>query len=173
MTAELDAVLATRIRDIADFPKPGVGFKDITPLLGDPDAFRSSSRRSGRRRSRPGRHVVVDKVAGMEARGFILAAPVALALGVGFVPVRKAGKLPFDTHSVDYELEYGAETLQMHTDAVAAGGARAARRRRARDRRHRPRGGRAGRPLRRQVHAVAVLLELSFLTVARRSATRP
>lgn len=163
MTAALEDVLATRIRDIADFPKPGVGFKDITPLLGDPEAFGvvvDALAAAGRDEDG---NVVVDKVAGMEARGFILAAPVALALGVGFVPVRKAGKLPFTTHAVDYQLEYASETLEMHTDAIvdgeqvlliddvlATGGtARAAAELVARC------GG--------KVHAVAVLLELSFL----------
>ena len=117
----LSALIASRIRDIADFPKPGVGFKDITPLLDDHHAFTSvveALAASGRDEDGA---VVVDKVIGMEARGFILAAPVALALGVGFVPVRKPGKLPWRTRAVSYELEYGQETLEMHTDALQPG----------------------------------------------------
>ena len=92
--------------------------------------------------------VVVDKVVGMEARGFILAAPVALALGAGFVPVRKAGKLPRETHAVSYALEYGEATLEMHRDAIAPGRPGAARRRRARHRRHRQGDPRARRAVR-------------------------
>ncbi|WP_139978677.1 adenine phosphoribosyltransferase [Nocardioides litoris] len=112
--------LATLVPDVADFPEPGIVFKDITPLLADPaglravvDALAEVGRRDG--------EVVVDKVVGMEARGFILAAPVALALGVGFVPVRKAGKLPRETHAVSYALEYGEATLELHRDAIAPG----------------------------------------------------
>ena len=118
---DLAALVDSRIRDVADFPKPGVVFKDITPLLADHDVFTavvSALADAGRDASGS---PVVDKVVGMEARGFILAAPVALALGVGFVPVRKPGKLPWRTHGVGYELEYGQETLEMHTDAVTAG----------------------------------------------------
>ena len=113
------------IRDVADFPSPGVLFKDITPLLADHTAFTevveglAAAGRSGAGQG-PG-DVVVDKVIGMEARGFILAAPVALALGVGFVPVRKAGKLPGATHAVSYALEYGEATLELHRDAIAPG----------------------------------------------------
>ncbi len=122
MTAEaLDALIASRIRDIPDFPKPGVTFKDITPLLDDHTAFTAvvdALAAAGRDESG---EVVVDKVIGMEARGFILAAPVALALGVGFIPVRKPGKLPWSTRSVTYDLEYGTETLEMHTDALKPG----------------------------------------------------
>ena len=99
----------------------------------------------------------------MEARGFILGAPVALALGVGFVPVRKAGKLPRATHAVSYALEYGEATLEIHQDAIAPGRAGAARRRRAGHRRHRRGHPAAGRALRADVHGVAVLMELSFL----------
>jgi adenine phosphoribosyltransferase len=109
------------IRDVPDFPTPGVVFKDITPLLADHDGFSAVIdvlARAGR--DRDGR-VVVDKVVGMEARGFILAAPVALALGAGFVPVRKAGKLPADTHAVGYALEYGEATLELHRDAIRPG----------------------------------------------------
>jgi adenine phosphoribosyltransferase len=117
----LRAHLDELIRDIPDFPQPGVVFKDITPLLADHDGFSAVIdvlARSGRDADG---NVVVDKVVGMEARGFILAAPVALALGAGFVPVRKAGKLPADTHAVGYDLEYGSATLELHRDSIAPG----------------------------------------------------
>ncbi|MEO7352343.1 MAG: adenine phosphoribosyltransferase [Marmoricola sp.] len=117
----MSALIESLIRDVEDFPKPGVTFKDITPLLDDHGAFTAvvaALAAAGRDASGA---VVVDKVVGMEARGFILAAPVALALGVGFIPVRKPGKLPWTTRSVAYELEYGEEILEMHTDALAAG----------------------------------------------------
>ena len=117
----VSAQIAALIRDIPDFPKPGVTFKDITPLLDDHTTFTAVVRALADAGRDAGGAVVVDKVVGMEARGFILAAPVALALGVGFVPVRKPGKLPWDTRAVSYELEYGEETLEMHTDALAPG----------------------------------------------------
>lgn len=109
------------IEDVRDFPEPGILFKDITPLLADHTAFTeviealASAGRNGS--GAP----VVDKVLGMESRGFILGAPVALALGVGFVPVRKAGKLPRETHAVSYSLEYGEATLEVHRDALRPG----------------------------------------------------
>jgi adenine phosphoribosyltransferase len=109
------------VLDVPDFPEPGIVFKDVTPLLADHAAFTSvieALAAAGRDES--GR-VVVDKVVGMEARGFIFAAPVALALGTGFVPVRKSGKLPRETHAVSYALEYGEATLEMHRDALAPG----------------------------------------------------
>ena len=116
MTAEA-GWLKDHIRDIPDFPRPGVAFKDITPLLGDVDAFRFvvdalTDHFSGQR---------VDKVLGMEARGFIVAAPVAYRLGAGFVPVRKAGKLPWQVEKQEYVLEYGTDLLEVHSDAVAPG----------------------------------------------------
>ncbi len=120
MPAPLDALLDGLIRDIPDYPKPGVVFKDITPLLGDRTAFAACVDAL----AAAGREVVdgpIDKVVGIEARGFILAAPVALALGTGFVPVRKAGKLPHQTHTVSYELEYGDATLEVHRDAFLSG----------------------------------------------------
>ena len=117
----LSELIAARVRDVPDFPKPGVMFKDITPLLDDHAAFTSVVEALAAAGRDDDGDVVVDKVVGMEARGFILAAPVALALGVGFVPVRKPGKLPSETRAVNYELEYGEETLEMHTDALAAG----------------------------------------------------
>jgi adenine phosphoribosyltransferase len=109
------------IHDVPDFPKPGVLFKDIPPLLADPAALRAvvlDLARAGRDESGA---VAVDKVVGLEARGFIFGAPVALDLERGFVPVRKAGKLPRETWSVSYDLEYGSETLEMHTNAIAPG----------------------------------------------------
>ena len=118
---ELTRQLDLLIRDIPDFPKPGVVFKDITPLLADHDGFTAVVRALAQAGRDADGNVVVDKVVGMEARGFILAAPVALALGAGFVPVRKAGKLPGPTHAVEYSLEYGEATLDMHRDAIAAG----------------------------------------------------
>ena len=109
--------LASKIRDIPDFPKPGIQFKDITTLLKDGAAFRAAIdgllERIGPRK--------IDVVVGMESRGFIFAAPIAYKLGVGFVPVRKLGKLPADVVSVEYELEYGSATLEMHKDAMAPG----------------------------------------------------
>lgn len=105
--------------DVPDWPTPGVTFKDITPVLADHDAFTATvAALAG-----PGRDGTrtVDKVVGMEARGFILAAPVALELGAGFIPVRKAGKLPRATHAVSYTLEYGDATLELHEDAIAPG----------------------------------------------------
>ena len=120
-TGSLSELIAARVRDVPDFPKPGVMFKDITPLLDDHAAFTSVVEALAAAGRDDDGDVVVDKVVGMEARGFILAAPVALALGVGFVPVRKPGKLPWETRAVSYELEYGEETLEMHTDALAAG----------------------------------------------------
>lgn len=109
--------LKNHIRSIKDFPKPGIMFRDITPLLSHPQAFSESIQRivDHFRNSR------INVVAAAEARGFIFAAPVALALNAAFVPVRKPGKLPFDTHAFHYELEYGKDTLEMHTDAVKAG----------------------------------------------------
>lgn len=108
------------IIDVPEWPEPGVLFKDITPVLADHTAFTATVHAlaaMGREGGRP----VVDKVVGMEARGFILAAPVALELGAGFVPVRKAGKLPRETHAVSYDLEYGSATLELHRDAIAPG----------------------------------------------------
>jgi adenine phosphoribosyltransferase len=120
-TAAAREALERLVLDVPDFPEPGVVFKDITPLLADHTAFGTvveGLAAAGRDASGA---PAVDKVVGMEARGFILAAPVALALGTGFVPVRKAGKLPGATHEVSYQLEYGAATLEIHRDGVAPG----------------------------------------------------
>lgn len=111
----------TLVRDVPDYPEPGVLFKDITPVLADHSAFTEVVDALAAAGRDAAGNVVVDKVVGMEARGFILAAPVALALGVGFVPVRKPGKLPRERHSVSYALEYGKSTLEMHVDAIDAG----------------------------------------------------
>ena len=105
------------IRDIPDFPKPGILFRDITPLLGDAAALRESVRRL----ADPYREQGIEQVVAAEARGFIFAAPMAIELGAGFVPVRKPGKLPFSRHSFKYDLEYGSDTLEMHVDGVRSG----------------------------------------------------
>lgn len=105
------------IRNIPDFPKPGIQFKDITPLLAAPDAFREAVRRM----ADPFRDKSIDVIVAAEARGFIFAAPLALELNAGFVPIRKPGKLPHDTHAFHYELEYGTDTLEMHIDGVTDG----------------------------------------------------
>ena len=109
--------LKARIRTVSDWPEPGVQFRDITPLLQDPKAFRLLVDAFVLRYM----DADIDVVAGIDARGFILGAVVAHQLGVGFVPVRKKGKLPFTTIAEDYELEYGNATVELHTDAVAAG----------------------------------------------------
>lgn len=118
MSAEPDyAVLRDLVREVPDFPQPGVGFKDITPLLADPGALALAvdSMAAGFREEK------IDKVVGVEARGFVLGAPVALALDAGFVPVRKVGKLPAATVAREYALEYGTDHLEVHADAVAPG----------------------------------------------------
>ncbi|MEU1280415.1 adenine phosphoribosyltransferase [Streptomyces sp. NPDC005805] len=110
-------LLLSRIRDVADYPKPGVMFKDITPLLADPVAFTALTR------ALTGiceRHSAT-KIVGLEARGFILAAPVAVRAGIGFVPVRKAGKLPGATLAQAYELEYGTAEIEVHAEDLNAG----------------------------------------------------
>jgi adenine phosphoribosyltransferase len=105
------------IRDIPDFPKPGILFRDITPLLASPAAFRTAVVGL----ANPFRQSKIDVVAAAEARGFIFAAPVALELNASLVPIRKPGKLPFRTIAHCYDLEYGSDTLQIHTDAIPAG----------------------------------------------------
>jgi adenine phosphoribosyltransferase len=114
-TAKLE--LTDYIRAIPDFPKPGILFRDITPLLAHPAAFRAAiDQLVDRYRDRN-----IDVIAAAEARGFIFAAPLALELNVGFVPVRKPGKLPFDTHAFHYDLEYGTDTLEVHIDGISPG----------------------------------------------------
>jgi adenine phosphoribosyltransferase len=154
---ELTKLITTLVRDVPDYPQPGVMFKDITPLLADGAAFAAVID------ALAGLYGPVDKVAGIEARGFVLAAPVACRLGAGFVPIRKKGKLPGATYAREYDLEYGTATVEVLTDAfqpservlviddvLATGGtARAAA----------ELVQRAGA----QVAGLAVLLELSFL----------
>ncbi|MGW4035575.1 adenine phosphoribosyltransferase [Streptomyces sp. NPDC004778] len=152
-------LLLSRIRDVADYPKPGVVFKDITPLLADPVAFTALTDALAELCVRHG----ATKIVGLEARGFILAAPVAVRAGIGFVPVRKAGKLPGATLSQTYELEYGSAEIEIHAedldaddrvmvidDVLATGGTAEASLDLIR---------RAGS----QVAGVAVLMELGFL----------
>ncbi|HJR24831.1 MAG TPA: adenine phosphoribosyltransferase [Acidimicrobiales bacterium] len=111
------AAFRALVRDIPDFPQPGVLFRDITPLLADADAFAAVVERLAEAFEDRG----VDKVVGIEARGFVIAAPVAVRLGAGFVPVRKVGKLPWTTEAQEYELEYGTDRLEVHRDAIAPG----------------------------------------------------
>lgn len=152
-------LLLSRIRDVADYPKPGVVFKDITPLLADPAAFAALTDALAELCVRHG----ATKIVGLEARGFILAAPVAVRAGIGFVPVRKAGKLPGATLSQSYELEYGSAEIEIHAedlevedrimvidDVLATGGTAEASLELIR---------RAGA----QVAGVSVLMELGFL----------
>jgi adenine phosphoribosyltransferase len=190
--SNLPGLISARIRDIPDYPQPGIVFKDITPLLADGDAFAAvvsamaegsgdAEGRRGQEESGLGQGVGglgqgvgglgqgvgglgrIDKVVGIEARGFILAAPVACCLGAGFVPVRKQGKLPAETLAESYQLEYGTATVEVHVDAfrpgdrvlivddvLATGGTAAASVRLVR---------RSGA----EVAAVSVLLELGFL----------
>jgi adenine phosphoribosyltransferase len=116
LTAPIDEVVASRLRDIPDFPVAGVTFKDFTPLLGDGPALRAVVQDISRRYSGQ-----VDVIVGIEARGLILGAAVAYELGVGFVPVRKAGKLPGKTHRATYDLEYGSAVIEVHSDAFTGG----------------------------------------------------
>jgi adenine phosphoribosyltransferase len=183
--SDLPGLIRARIRDIPDYPQPGIVFKDITPLLADGDAFAAvvsamaegsgdGEGWRGQEESGLGQGVgglgqgvgglgPIDKVVGIEARGFILAAPVACCLGAGFVPVRKQGKLPAETLAESYQLEYGTATVEVHVDAfrpgdrvlivddvLATGGTAAASVRLVR---------RSGA----EVAAVSVLLELGFL----------
>jgi adenine phosphoribosyltransferase len=117
---DLDALLDSRIRSIPDWPVEGVVFRDITPLLADPAGIPAVV--AGILNALTAAGVEgVDVVAGIEARGFVLGAPLAVGLGVGFVPVRKQGKLPGDVHAASYDLEYGQATLEVQVDAVAHG----------------------------------------------------
>ncbi|MBB4916838.1 adenine phosphoribosyltransferase [Streptosporangium saharense] len=112
--SDLSRLILDHVRDIRDYPQPGVLFKDITPLLADPEALAAVVDGFA------GLHQV-DKVVGIEARGFILAAPTAYRLGAGFVPVRKKGKLPAETLEASYDLEYGSATIEVHRDAFTPG----------------------------------------------------
>jgi adenine phosphoribosyltransferase len=109
--------LRATIRDIPDFPKPGILFKDITPVVQDPEALRLAVDHL----QKPFRDQGITAVAGMEARGFIFGSLVAWELGVGLVPLRKPGKLPYEVKSISYDLEYGSATLEVHTDALKPG----------------------------------------------------
>ncbi|WP_233216254.1 adenine phosphoribosyltransferase [Blastopirellula marina] len=109
--------LKAYIRDVPDFPKPGILFRDITPLLANSHVFNEAIDQMAAHYE--GKQI--DAIVAAEARGFIFAAPLALRLNCGFVPVRKPGKLPFDTHSFHYELEYGSDTLEIHIDGVQPG----------------------------------------------------
>jgi len=111
------AFLKEHVRDVLDYPKPGIVFKDITPLLGDADAFRAAVDAL----AEPFTAERVDKVIGIEARGFVFASPVAYGLRAGFVPVRKPGKLPWEIEREKYELEYGTDLLEIHRDAIVPG----------------------------------------------------
>ncbi len=117
LPVDLTQLIEKRIRDVPDYPKPGVVFKDITPLLADHTAFAAVVDAIVAFYGRG----TIDKVVGIEARGFILAAPVAYHFGAGFVPVRKEGKLPAATYTESYDLEYGSETIQVHQDALVPG----------------------------------------------------
>ena len=109
--------LTDHIRSVPDFPKPGILFYDITPLLANPDAFREAVRRM----AEPFKDANIQVVAAAEARGFVFGGPIALELNVPLVPIRKPGKLPYKTLSYTYDLEYGTDTLEMHVDAVSEG----------------------------------------------------
>lgn len=114
-TAQQSELIKNSIKSIPDYPKPGILFRDVTSLLADPTAYAASIEMLANRY----RNSNITKVVGTEARGFLFGAPVALALGVGFVPVRKPGKLPPPVLSESYELEYGTDTLEIHSDAIA------------------------------------------------------
>ncbi|WP_165244925.1 adenine phosphoribosyltransferase [Paludisphaera soli] len=117
MAASADVDIRNWIRDIPDFPKPGVLFKDITPLLGSPEAFRASvDLLEAEFRDRG-----IDVIAAAEARGFIFGAPLAIKMNAGFVPIRKPGKLPYATIAQEYALEYGHDRLEVHSDALGPG----------------------------------------------------
>lgn len=113
----LDERLVSAVRGVPDFPKPGILFRDITPVLADAELLAHVIGLFERRCREAG----VDKIVGIDARGFLFGAAVACRMGLGFVPVRKAGKLPFDTISQSYELEYGEAVVEMHADAIEAG----------------------------------------------------
>lgn len=111
--------LKSLIRDIPDFPKPGILFRDITTLLRDPDGLRHTIDSLAQKCEEI--DLAVDYIAGMESRGFIFGTPLAYRMGAGFIPVRKPGKLPAAVHSVEYELEYGMDRLEVHQDALEPG----------------------------------------------------
>ena len=117
MASDLIGKLRAAVRDVPDFPKKGIVFKDITPVLNDPALFRASiDLFLGRCRGRK-----IDKIVGIDARGFVFGSAVAYELGVGFVPIRKRGKLPYQTEAAKYSLEYGEAEMEMHIDAIRVG----------------------------------------------------
>ena len=105
------------IRDVPDFPSPGILFRDITPLLNAPEAFNATIDMFSERYADAG----IDTIVGIESRGFLFAAPLSYKLGIPFVPIRKKGKLPYDTHTVSYALEYGSDAVEVHVDAISKG----------------------------------------------------
>lgn len=117
MNGEILKRISAAVRDIPDFPKKGILFKDIMPLLGDAELFPEAIKAM----AEPFRNAGITKVLGSESRGFLLAAPIAVELKAGLVPVRKKGKLPYKTVSASYALEYGTDTLEIHEDAIKAG----------------------------------------------------
>ena len=117
MTSQVESQVRNLIRDIPDYPKPGIIFKDITPMLGDAGAFTAATRAM----ADAFRGDAITHVVAIESRGFILGGPVAQALGVGFIPVRKPGKLPAETRREEYALEYGTDVLEIHADACSGG----------------------------------------------------
>ena len=117
MTQEKIELIQSSIKSIQDYPKPGILFRDVTSLMENPDAYRATMVVLTERYKDKG----ITKIIGTEARGFLFGAPLALALGVGFVPVRKPGKLPREVIAESYELEYGKDTLEIHLDAIAEG----------------------------------------------------
>jgi adenine phosphoribosyltransferase len=114
---EVDARVRQAVRDVPDFPKPGIIFKDITPVLADAELFRDVTSAM----AAPFRSLGVSHVVAIESRGFILGGPVAVSLGAGLVPVRKPGKLPSKAERIEYALEYGSDALEVHADALRAG----------------------------------------------------
>ncbi|HIF9312540.1 adenine phosphoribosyltransferase [Photobacterium damselae] len=117
MTQEKIELIQSSIKSIQDYPKPGILFRDVTSLMENPDAYRATMEVLTERYKDKG----ITKIIGTEARGFLFGAPLALALGVGFVPVRKPGKLPREVIAESYELEYGKDTLEIHLDAISEG----------------------------------------------------
>ena len=109
--------LASYLRDVQDFPKPGIVFKDISPLLADPKAMRTCIQRMAKAID----GCAIDRIAAVESRGFLFGLPLALELDVGFTPIRKPGKLPWRTNRIEYSLEYGTDSLEIHQDGVHAG----------------------------------------------------
>lgn len=109
--------IKSKVRTVPHYPKPGIQFRDITTVLKDPAGFRATIEALAQRY----KNTRIDKIAGIESRGFILAAPLAFALGAGFVPIRKKGKLPAETIGEDYALEYGTDRIEIHLDAISPG----------------------------------------------------